>query len=316
MNLPDRIESHELQIIKLKAQTFIESSRAENTLKAYRSDWDHFEQWCIDKGFESLPTMPEIVVLYVSDIANEYKVSSIQRRLSAISQAHKLAGYDSPVSDLKVRECMNGIKRTMGVSPSKKTAILLKDLKSMLEHIPDKTIGIRDRALLLVGFTGAFRRSELSGLNIEDISFTDDGLVITIRQSKTDQNQEGQQVGIPYGSRLHTCPVRSFKKWIEVLNQNDGPVFRSIDRHENIKDRLSSKAIGLIVKRYAELADLDSSKYGAHSLRSGFATQADLSGGKFTDIKRQGRWKNDSTVRGYMQRSNLFESNAVCDIDL
>jgi len=247
-------------------------------------------------------------------MAGRFKVSTIQRRLSAISQAHIAAGHPSPVQNPQVRELMNGIKRSKGTAPAKKTALLMKDIRAMVNQLPSNRLGIRDRALLLLGFAGAFRRSELTALDVEDLEFNEDGMIVRVRRSKTDAEGRGEKVGIPYGSNPATCPVRSLWSWLEASGLESGALFRGINRHGRIQaDRLTSQSIAKIVKRYAEAAGLKPELYGAHSLRSGFATQADLAGAKFTDIKRQGRWKNDATVRGYMPRSELFESNAEAE---
>ena len=170
---------------------------------------------------------------------------------------------------------------------------------------------------MLLGFAGAFRRSELTALDVEDLKFNEDGMIVRVRRSKTDAEGRGEKVGIPYGSNPATCPVRALRAWLEASEIQSGALFRGINRHGQIlAERLTSQSIAKVVKRYAEAAGLNPELYGAHSLRPGFATQADLAGAKFTDIKRQGRWKNDATVREYMQRSELFESNAAAELGL
>ena len=305
-----------LAVTASKAKAYKDCARAQHTKRSYSSDWADFSAWCVARGFDPLPAQPMTVILYVTDLAERCKVSTITRRLSAISQAHKIAGHESPTVNVQVREVMKGLKREKGTAREKRTAILLEDIQAIVDHLPANLLGARDRALLLVGFAGAFRRSELAALDVDDIEFTDDGLVVTVRRSKTDQEGRGEKVGITYGSNLATCPVRSLKTWIEASGIATGPLFRSIDRHGRMHDRLSAKAISGIVKRRVKAAGLDPAKYAAHSLRSGMATQADLNGVSLTDIKRQGRWRDDKTVRGYMQRTHLFQSNASAKLGL
>jgi site-specific recombinase XerD len=316
---------HENNLIELRAAAdrargFIENSRSDATKRAYRSDWIHFSTWCESRGFDSLPATAESILLYLSKFSESLKISSLSRHLVSISQAHKLAGYPSPTKDVRVREMLTGMKRTLMQSPNKKKALLMRDIRAMLENIPPGLKGTRDRAIILLGFSGAFRRSELTGLDIADVEFSDDGAVIRLRHSKTDQIFNGSAVGIPYGSKRETCPVRSLRAWIDALAAvgfSDGRLFRSINRHGVVSgNSLSSLAVAEIVKHYAGAAGLESSLYSGHSLRSGFATQADLSGARFSAIKAQGRWQCDTIVHGYMQRSGLFEDNAAAKLGL
>lgn len=306
----------ELAATVVKAKAFKDAARAENTKRSYGSDWADFSAWCAARGFDPLPARPTTVILYVTDLADRYKVSTITRRLSAISQAHRIAGHESPTRNAQVHEVMKGLKRQKGTAREKRTAILVRDIQAIVNRLPDNLLGIRDRALLLVGFAGGFRRSELAALDVEDVEFTDDGLVVTVQRSKTDQEARGEKVGITYGSNLPTCPVRSLKAWIEASGITNGALFRSLDRHGRMHGRLSAKAVTQIIKRRAKAAGLDPTRYAAHSLRSGMATQADLNGVSLTDIKRQGRWRDDKTVHGYMQRTHLFQSNASAKLGL
>ena len=173
-----------------RASEFIHQSKASNTIRAYRSDWTHFESWCKAHGQLALPATPETVVLYVTDLATTHRTSTITRRISAISQAHQIAGLDTPTGSASVRLVMAGIRRSKGTAQSAKTPVLVDDLRRMISRLPDNLLGVRDRALLLVGFGGAFRRSELVGLDVADVGVTRDGIVVTIRRSKTDQEAE------------------------------------------------------------------------------------------------------------------------------
>ena len=204
-----------LAVATRQAHKFISQAKARNTVRAYRSDWSHFETWCHQHGVASLPADVETVASYLSDLAATSRVSTLQRRVAAISVAHKMAGHGSPTSSAAVRALLAGIRRSLGTKPGAKKPALTDDIRAMLDCLPDSLLGARDRALLLLGFAGAFRRSELVGLDVQDLEFTDDGLVITLRRSKTDQEGETRKVGIPFGSGPTTCPVRALRSWLD-----------------------------------------------------------------------------------------------------
>jgi site-specific recombinase XerC len=210
-----------------RASEFAHNSKSENTIRAYRSDWAHFESWCKAHGQSSLPATSETVGLYVADLAASLKTATITRRISAISQAHQIAGVETPTKSSQVRLVMAGIRRTKGTAQAAKTPVLVDDLRRMISRLPENLLGVRDRALLLIGFGGAFRRSELVALDVADVAVTRDGLVVTIRRSKTDQEGEGRKLGIPYGSNPATCPVRALQDWQSQCGFTEGPLFRS-----------------------------------------------------------------------------------------
>ena len=199
-----------------QAQQFATQARADNTLRAYRSDWRDFEGWCRERNFSACPAASETVVLYLTALSRTHKVSTLTRRLSAISQAHQTAGLASPSEESSVRLVMAGIRRSFGTAATAKRPVLVADLQTMVKTIPDNRIGLRDRAILLIGFSGAFRRSELVALDCEDVSETADGLVVMIRRSKTDQEGEGRKVAIPRGREEWTCPLRALAAWREA----------------------------------------------------------------------------------------------------
>ena len=210
------------------------------------------------------PFWPATTAAYAAFLAEDHKPGSIQAALSAISQAHKLAGYDSPTLSPEVRTTMAGIRRSNGVRQDGKKPLMTEDLRRMIEALPEGLKGVRDRALLLLGFAGAFRRSELVSLDVDDLEFTNEGLVVTLRRSKTDQEGEGRKVGLPFGSNPATCPVRSLKAWLEASTVTDGPVFRSVNRHGQLQtQRLTSQSVALVVKGYAEACGLDPSAFAA-----------------------------------------------------
>ncbi len=219
-----------LEAVADQAQDYAHHSKASTTLDAYHYDWKNFGEWCRDRELSPLPATPQTVALYLADLAQRRKVSTLERRLAAISQAHQLAGHESPTKSAEVRTVMKGIRRTHGTAQEAKAPATVEVIRRMVEQLPDNLLGIRDRALLLVGFAGAFRRSELVGLNVDDIAFTDEGLVVTLRRSKTDQEGEGRKVGIPYGSQPDTCPVRALRRWLGSAQLSQGAVFRPIDR--------------------------------------------------------------------------------------
>lgn len=303
-----------------QAQSFARQAKAKATLRAYGADWTDFHDWCAGHGLPSLPAAPATVALYLAELANTgRKVGTIARRLAAISKAHQAAGLESPTSmkHAAVSETWKGIRRAKGTAPAQKTAVLTADVRAMVAKLPAGLLGIRDRALLLVGFAGAFRRSELVGLNYEDCEFTRDGLTVTLRRSKTDQEGEGRKVGIPYGSNPDTCPVRALQAWIDAAGIEAGALFRYVNRHGHVQPgRLSDKAVALVVKRYAAAAGLDASKYAGHSLRAGLATSAAIAGASERSIMAQTGHRSVAMVRRYIRDGNLFRENAAATVGL
>lgn len=300
-----------------KVAGYMAHAKAKNTLDAYRKDWQDFEQFCALAGLESLPASPDTVINYLVALADDHKVSTLERRIASISQAHQAAGLTSPASDMKVRILMQGIRREKGTAQNGKAPAVTADIKAMVSALSDNLLGIRDRALLLVGFAGGFRRSELVALDVEDLEFKREGLVITLRRSKTDQEGEGRRIGIPYGSNYETCPVRSVQNWIDQSGISSGPVFRSVNRHGNLQTgRLSDKAVALVVKRCAEAAGLDASKYSGHSLRAGLATSAAAAGASERAIMNQTGHRSRAMVRKYIREGNLFNDNAAAQLGL
>ena len=209
-------ESAALAIATERVREYIHQAKAPATVRAYRSDCAHFVAWCSAHGLASLPAAPETVSLYLAEFGGLLKPATLQRRLAAIAKAHQAAGHESPASmkHAAVAETWKGLKRVHGTAQAGKAPVLTNELRAMLRQLPDRLLGIRDRALLLIGFAGAFRRSELVALAVEDCAFTADGLVVTLRRSKTDQDGEGRKIGIPYGSNPETCPVRSLRAWL------------------------------------------------------------------------------------------------------
>jgi site-specific recombinase XerD len=295
---------------------YARASRAESTLRGYRSDWRDFGFWCLRHRLQSLPAAPATVAAYVSACADggKLKAGSIQRRVSAIAAMHTASGFNSPTTSAEVKLTLAGVRRTLGVAQEGKAAVLTADVAAMLAHVPARLIGVRDRALLLIGFAGAFRRSELVALNVSDIEFREDGLKATIRKSKTDQEGAGQVIGIAHGTKL--CPVRALQEWLAAAQITTGPIFHHVDRHGRQLGRMSPEAVAIVVKRYAAAAGLDAAKYAGHSLRAGLVTQAAMNGVPELAIMKQTRHKSSDMLRKYIRDASLFRDNASARVGL
>ncbi len=307
--VPDGRRAEEL------AEEFFRAAKSENTVSAYESDLRDFATYCEDRGYGWLPATPATVTLYISELAVwGMKPSTLQRRLVAISQLHKRAGYPSPAQDERVKETFKGIKRTVGSMQEGAAPLLLGTLNMMLKPL-DREQGpaaIRDRAILLFGLAGGFRRSEISSLRVEDLRFVEEGVVALLRRSKTDQEGEGHKVGVPYGEHLETCPVRSLKRWLAVLGREQGPLFCRIDRHGNLKEGgLTGQAITRMVKRRTQAAGLDPGPYSGHSLRAGFVTAASAGGAPDDKIMAQTDHRSLKTLFRYKRDTELFNNNAA-----
>ena len=273
--------------------------------------------WCETHGLSPIPASAETVASYIAECAGRLKPGSIQRRLNAITEAHRAVGLDSPTHTGIVRNTMKGIRRTLCTAPVQKAAALTDDIRAMVRTTSTGIIGARDRALILLGFAGAFRRSELVGLDVEDCGFGKDGLTIALRRSKTDQTGEGRKIGIPYGSNPDTCPVRTIQTWLEQAAIADGPVFRSINRHGKIQTgRLAGMDVARIVKKLARGAGLDSVKYAGHSLRAGHATSAAIAGASERSIMNQTGHRSVQMVRRYIRDGSLLRENSAGKLGL
>jgi len=299
------------------ARDYAAHAKAENTLRAYRGDWRDFEGWTTAHGLEALPATPETVALYAAALASRAKVATIRRRLATISGAHRAAGLESPTSSPAVSAVLAGIRRDKGDAQTRKAPVVTGTLRRMAEALPAGLVGIRDRALLLVGFAGAFRRSELVGLRLEDVEFPLEGLVLTLRRSKTDQEGKGERVAIPHGANPETCPVRALSAWIEAAGISEGPLFRSVTRHGRISpEALSPEAVAIVVKRSASRVGLDPATFSGHSLRAGFATAAAQAEVPEWRIARQTRHRSLVILGRYIREANLFRKNAAAAVGL
>ena len=296
-----------------EAQTYIRSAKAENTIRAYRSDWTGFAAFCRGREVSSLPAAPATVAAYAAETARRLKANTIERHLTAISQAHQLAGLANPAADKLVRTVMAGIRRVKGTAQRGKEPLSPELLRQMFANAPEDLRGLRDRALLLAGFAGAFRRSELVQLRYEDVRFTDEGLVVTIPKSKTDQEGAGQTIGIPFGCHPESCPVRALRAWLERSNITCGYLFTAIGRWggEVTAKPICDHQLAKIIKRLAVRAGLDPAAFSGHSLRSGLATSAAEGGATERAIMEQTRHRSLKQVRKYIRRGSLFKDNAA-----
>ena len=283
----------------------LKNSKANNTLRAYQSDFKDFSAFCAKNGLSSIPTQPKIIALYITHLSKTSKFSTLKRRIASISVIHKLKGHYLDTKHPIIMENLHGIKRTLGSRQKAKKPILINDLKLIINAIDKEKI--RDKALILIGFAGGFRRSELVNIDYDDIEFVNEGVKILIKRSKTDQSGEGIIKAIPYFDNQEFCPVISLKVYVEekFSTKREGKVFD-----------ISDKSVALIIKRYAEKAGLDSSRYAGHSLRSGFATTAAEFGAEERNIMAMTGHKTTQMVRRYIQEANLFKNNALNKIKI
>lgn len=284
-------------------------------MNAYKSDWNDFCDWCRYHGESSFPASSETIVNYINDLADYAKSATIRRRISAISENYNAAGQaaSNPCKAWIVKEALIGLTRLKGSMQKGKTPLYWEELEQMISYMDLQTLtGLRDRAVLLVGFLGAFRRSEIVGLDVEDIARYPQGIVLTIRHSKTDQTQEGQQVGIPYLPDTSMDGIHALYDWIKAADIHEGPLFRSVLKNGKASARrLSDKSVNLMVKKYVTLIGLDPELYGAHSLRHGFATYAALHGIEERLIMKQTRHRSVEMVRRYINEADLFTNNPI-----
>jgi site-specific recombinase XerD len=300
-----------------RMREYAEASRAPNTWRAYQSDLRHFAAWCAGRGLEPLPAAATTVAAYLTDHAGVKATSTLERRLYALSALHRAGGFDSPADAPEVQAVWSGIKRTHRTARVQKTPTLTKVIAAMVAELGDRRIDVRDRALLLMGFAGGFRRSELVALDVEDITDTEDGLHLAVRRSKADQEGAGDVVGLPYGSKPATCPVRAWRAWLEVSEITEGAAFRAITRHNRLSTRrLTPDAVATIVKNRADAAGYDEKTFAGHSLRAGFATEAFGKGVPELSVMRHGRWKSSTSMRGYIREGSLWSDNAAAKLGL
>jgi site-specific recombinase XerD len=296
-----------------RAREYAIDARASSTRRAYAADFRAFEQWCAAQALVSMAAPPSVVAVYLTHLAESgRKVATIERALTGIVHAHRSRGFDWPRAHPAIASVMGGIRRHLGTAPSQKAPVVDELLAAMLGTLDDDLRGQRDRALLTLGWSGAFRRSELVALTVADVARSSEGLIVTVRRSKGDQEAKGAQKGIPYASRAALCAVRSLDAWLAASGITEGPIFRYIDRHGSIHgEALGDRSVARIVQRTAASAGLDASTVGGHSLRAGFATTAAKRGKSLDAIMRQTLHKSERVARSYIRHAKLFDDNAA-----
>ena len=300
----------------------LRSSKAKNTVRAYNSDFNNFGLFCAQNGFKSLPSDPKIVSLYLTYLSTKgSKMSTLKRRLVSIGIIHKLKGHYLDMKHPSIIENIMGIKRRKGSSQKGKKPILISTLKKIInvidEQDKEEIKKFRDRSIILIGFSGGFRRNEIVTLNHDDLDFVAEGIKINLRRSKTDQFGEGFTKALPYFDNPQYCPVVSLKKWMEVSKIRSGPVFRRLSKGSKLSEnRLTDQTVALLIKQYLQLIGIDSKNYSGHSLRSGFATSAAESGVEERNIMAMTGHKSTEMVRRYIKEANLFKNNALNKIKI
>ena len=290
--------------LELETLKNLKSSKATNTLRAYKADFKDFSAFCTKNGLTSVPTEPKILSLYLTHLSATSKFSTLKRRIASISVIHKMKGYYFDTKHPIIMENLHGIKRVKGSNQKAKKPILINELKTIINIIDkvkqSENRKLRDRTIILLGFSGGFRRSELVNIEYDDVEFVSEGVKIFIKRSKTDQSGEGMTKAIPYFENKLFCPVLSLKNWIHNLQIKSGKIFN-----------ISDKSIALIIKKYVSLSGLDPNRYAGHSLRSGFATSTAESGAEERNIMAMTGHKTTQMVRRYIKEANLFKNNAL-----
>ena len=317
----------ELEASLSRLEEYAAQSRTEATRRAYASDWEDFAAWCARYNQSAMPARPETVGLYIGSIADGLSLATLERRLAAIATLHKEAGHESPasVSQGPLRRIWKGLIREKSRHQDKAEPLMVADLRRIIEHLPrnrktdELTLSsLRDRAILLIGWAGALRRSEIVALNVSDAEFiADEGINIYIRSSKSDQEGEGLVKGIPYGSHAETCPVLALRTWLQKAAITEGPIFRRFFRGGTVGDKaLTAQYVSVILKKHATRIGLTPEDFSAHSLRSGFITQAIRKGKSERRVKEHSGHKSWETFNGYVKRAGTFQSNPAKDVGL
>jgi integrase len=312
--------SPDLEDLIEKARGYIRAAKSPATLRAYRTDFEDFTRFCAEHHLAHLPATPTTVALYITARAATLRSATINRRLTSITKAHQAAGFEaSPSSShhFVVSETLKGIRRSIGTAQEGKAPLLTSDIRRIVASCPKTLSGLRDRALILVGYAGAFRRSELATIDFAHLSFTQDGLVIDLRRSKTDQEAAGRKVGIPFGKEDATCPVRALRLWLSESDITAAAVFRGVNRHGKLSRRgLHKDCVGWILKVAARRAGLKPEPLGGHSLRAGCVTHAAINGVSERDIMRQTGHKSAEMLARYIRIGEIFTRNAAAGLGI
>ena len=306
----------DLKILHEATLNNLKSSKANNTLRAYKSDFKDFGAFCYKHSLSSLPTEPKIVSLYLTYLSKHSKISTLRRRLVSIGMIHKLKGHYLDTKHPIIIENLMGIRRTIGSIQKGKKPILINHLKLIIKSINEQNVDeikkLRDKTIILIGFGGGFRRTELISVDYDDLEFVPEGLKINIRKSKTDQFGEGMIKGLPYFNEENYCPVINLKKWLEISKIKSGPIFRRFTKGSKLTDkRLSDQSVVLLIKQYLKIAGIENKNFAGHSLRSGFATVAAESGADERSIMSMTGHKTTQMVRRYIKEANIFKNNAL-----
>jgi len=311
----------DLKLLHEETLNNLRSSKANNTLRAYNSDFKDFRFFCSKHGLNSLPTEPKIVSLYLTHLSKQSKISTLKRRLVSISMVHKLKGHYLDTKHPIIVENLMGIRRVKGSIQNGKKPLLIRYLKSIInvinEQEKEEIKKLRDKTIILIGFGGGFRRTELMSIDYEDLEFVPEGLKITIKKSKTDQFGEGMIKGLPYFTNKIYCPVTNLKQWLEISKIKSGPIFRRFSKGLSLSDkRLTDQSVVLLLKYYLRLAGIENKNFSGHSLRSGFATVAAESGADERSIMAMTGHKTTQMVRRYIKEANIFKYNALNKIKI
>ena len=312
----------DIKVLKEETLINLKNSKSQNTIRAYKSDFKDFELFCVKNGFKSMPSDSKIVSLYLTYLStNEVKMSTLKRRLVSIGVIHRMKGHYLDTKHPSIIENIMGIKRRKGSIQKGKKPILISNLKNIInviDQIKDDDIKrSRDRTIILIGFSGGFRRNEIVSLDYDDLDFVNEGLKINLKKSKTDQFGEGSIKALPYFDNPNYCPVKSLQKWLNYSKIDNGPVFRRLNKGSKLtENRLTDQTVAILIKKYLQLAGIDSKNYSGHSLRSGFATSAADSGAEERSIMAMTGHKSTEMVRRYIKEANLFKNNALNKIKI
>jgi site-specific recombinase XerD len=297
--------------VREQVRDFATASKSDNTKRAYRAAWREFADFCQRRGLQSLPAAPTTVLQYVTTLAKKVKPQTLAVKLAGVSFAHRAAKATDPTSDESVRVVMAGIRRKLGVAPTKKAPAIFEDVCKMVDALPDDLGGIRDRAMLLLGFAGAFRRSELCALELADVHFNGKNFTVALRKSKTDQEGAGLQKTVPYIGGDYD-PAAALRAWLKASGITSGVVFRKVTRWKTVGDKpLDGRSLARVVQGAALAAGLDPHQFAGHSLRAGFITSAALAGVPEWAIQEQTGHKSERVLRGYIRAAGLGASDAV-----
>ena len=312
----------DLKTIKNETLINLENSKAANTIKAYKSDFKDFELFCLKNSFKTLPSNPNVVSLYLTYLSTkDAKISTLRRRLVSIGVVHKMKGHYLDTKHPSIIANLMGIKRRKGSIQKGKKPILISHLKTIVNVISNQKTEelkiIRDKTIILIGFSGGFRRNEIVSLDFDDLEFVNEGVKINLKKSKTDQYGEGTIKALPYLSNAMYCPVINLKKWLNYSKINNGPIFRRFTKGSKLSDkRLTDQTVALLIKKYLNLSGINSENYSGHSLRSGFATATAESGADERSIMAMTGHKTTQMVRRYIKEANLFKNNALNKIKI